>query len=74
MPDPRPMAVTGDGALKPVSEFTADEKWWCDGEECGDPPGRPHVHCMMHRHPVDLLTGRSIDGGRTRAATTGREN
>jgi hypothetical protein len=53
------MAVSGD-VVKPVSEFTAEEKWWCDGEECGDESSPPHVHCMMHRHNVDLVTGMSI--------------
>lgn len=55
------MAVTEGGKLKPVSEFARQEKWWCSGEECGEENAAPHVHCMMHRHPVDLLTGRSTD-------------
>ena len=29
------MAITPDGVLKPVSEFSAEDKWWCDGEEVG---------------------------------------
>lgn len=52
------MAVTSDGLLKPVTEFIDAERWWCDDEFCKDEP--PHVHCMMHRHNVDLFTGRSV--------------
>lgn len=60
------MAVTPGGEVKPVADFTAKEKWWCDGEDCGglDDSGKPvppHVHCEMHTHLVDLLTGRSVD-------------
>lgn len=57
------MAITPDGDLKPVREFSAGEKWWCDGKDCGGlddsglPPA-PHVHCEMHTHLVDLQTGR----------------
>lgn len=70
------LAITEGGTHKPVSDFTAAEKWWCDGEECGDRPGRPHVHCMMHRHAVDLLTGHSIDGGHGQGTppATGRDS
>jgi hypothetical protein len=53
-------AITPGGKVKPVSEFSDGEKWWCDGEECGEEGQPPHVHCMMHRHLVDLETGRSI--------------
>lgn len=56
------MAITPDGIVKAVSAFSERERWWCDGEECGEKKASPHVHCMMHRHPVDLLTGRSTDG------------
>lgn len=58
------MAADPDGTVKPVSEFTPDEKWWCDGEDCDgedcDLPGTPHVHPMHGPAlPVDLLTGRT---------------
>lgn len=55
------LAITADGKHKPVSEFSDEERWWCDGQECGDDPGSPHVHCMMHRHAVDLFSGQSVD-------------
>jgi len=58
------MAVTEDGTLKPVSEFTAAEKWWCDGEECdGWPLTVPHVHTYGDRptRAVDLLTGKELE-------------
>ena len=61
LPDDQRMAIDPDGKVKPVSEFSADERWWCDGEDCGEEGQPPHVHCMMHRHLVDLVTGRSID-------------
>ena len=62
------MAITPDGDVKPVSQFTADEKWWCDGEECcdgencdGDHLKAPHVHPWHGpARPVDLLTGGEI--------------
>jgi hypothetical protein len=54
------MAIDPDGKVKPVSESRAEDKWWCDGEECGEEKQPPHVHCMMHRHAVDIATGRSI--------------
>lgn len=55
------LAITGDGVLKPVSEFTPAEKWWCDGEDCGGLYSYPHVHCMMHSHRVDIETGKSVE-------------
>jgi hypothetical protein len=64
------MAITEGGTLKPAAEFTAAEKWWCDGEDCGDAPGSPHVHCMMHRHAVDLLTGKTIEPEAAQATGT----
>ena len=60
------MAITEHGTLKPVAEFTRQEKWWCDGEDCGGPggpdlPGTPHVHPMHGpARPVGLLTGREV--------------
>jgi hypothetical protein len=56
-----PMAITPDGDLKPVTDFTEDEKWWCD-----DADTLPHLNGIPHVHPgwglpdlaVDLLTGR----------------
>lgn len=56
------MAVDPDGKLKPVSEFSADERWWCDGEECGEDRGYPHVHTYGSRptRRVDLETGWEI--------------
>ena len=61
------VAITESGALKPVSEFTRAEKWWCDGEDCGGCgiPG-PHVHPYDSLRipggalPVDLLTGMTV--------------
>jgi hypothetical protein len=57
------MAVTPEGTLKPVSEFTPAEKWWCDGEDCNGGPLGPSLP-VPHVHPytgpalaVDLLTG-----------------
>ena len=67
------LAITENGTLKPVTEFSRAEKWWCDGEDCGgDGPNGPdlpvpHVHCQMHVHKVNLLTGLSIDSGHHRA-------
>lgn len=55
------MAIDPDGKLKPVSELSAEDKWWCDGEDCGEEDQPPHVHCMMHRHLVDLVTGKTVD-------------
>jgi hypothetical protein len=57
------MAITDTGTLKPVSEFSAKEKWWCDGEDCdGWPLTAPHVHPMgAPARAVDLLTGREIE-------------
>lgn len=53
------MASDGDGGLKPVGEFTRDEKWWCDGEDCDGQYGGPHVHPYVGPAlVVDLLTGR----------------
>jgi hypothetical protein len=51
-----PLAITPDGDLKPVADFTEDEKWWCD---CESKPG-PHVHpgWGLGVLAVDLLTGR----------------
>jgi hypothetical protein len=66
------MAVTPDGIIKSVSAFSAAEKWWCDGEECGSQYDYPHVHCMMHSHPVDLETGRSVDVETARAKARAR--
>lgn len=62
---PRPadtrMAIDPDGNVKPVSEFAAEEKWWCDGEDCGEDLGYPHVHTYTTgARAVDLLTGREI--------------
>ena len=62
------MAITPDGDIKPVAQFAADEKWWCDGEECcdgencdGDHLKVPHVHPYTGpARPVDLLTGGEI--------------
>ena len=53
------MAITPDGDLKPVTEFSERDKWWC---ECRD-SRRPHVHCPwggMHIHVVDLETGETV--------------
>jgi hypothetical protein len=58
--DPR-MAVDEHGNVKPAGEFTAAEKWWCDGGECDGLFSGPHVHCMMHVHRVDLITGKAVD-------------
>jgi hypothetical protein len=43
VPDKR-MAITPDGDLKPVSEFTGAEKWWSDGGDCDCGMSAPHVH------------------------------
>ena len=53
--DARPMAITAEGTLKPVADFGAAEKWWCD---CRDKDG-PHVHPrdLSPALSVDLLTG-----------------
>ena len=58
----RQLAVTEDGSLKPVAEFTEREKWWCDGEDCGGCfIAGPHVHPMSGPAlPVDLLTGWTV--------------
>lgn len=59
-PDQR-MAITPEGDLKPVAEFTAEERWWCDGEECDGYPvaDAPHVHVAgFETRRVDLLTGK----------------
>lgn len=57
------LAKAGDGTLKPASEFTPAEKWWCDGEDCDGGPLGPSLP-VAHVHPysgpalaVDLLTG-----------------
>jgi len=57
------MAVDPDGKVKRVSEFTADERWWCDGEDCGQDLGYPHVHTYGDRptRAVNLLTGWEIE-------------
>lgn len=55
------LAITPDGIIKLVSAFSAAEKWWCDGEECDGLFDGPHVHCEMHVHPVDPLTGKATD-------------
>lgn len=60
-PNAERVAITPDGVLKPVSEFADGERWWCDGEECGEEDQPPHVHCMMHRHVVDLATGMAVE-------------
>ena len=60
------VTIDGDGKVKPVSEFTAKEKWWCDGEDCDGGPLGPSLP-VPHVHPyggpalaVDLLTGRGV--------------
>lgn len=53
------MAIDPDGIVKSVAEFSAEEKWWCEGEDCDDYMTEPHVHCQMHVHRVDLITGHS---------------
>jgi len=57
------MAITPEGALKPVTEFSAEEKWWCDGEDCDGARTDPHVHPYVGPAlPVDLLTGWTAAG------------
>lgn len=57
------LAVDPDGKVKPVSEFTAAEKWWCDGEECDGDRSDPHVHTYGKRavRAGDLLTGKELE-------------
>lgn len=75
------MAITPDGVVKPVSEFAAEEKWWCDGEDCNGSTtvDGPHVHpgWGLPTLRVDLLTGKNEhhpeygkqdDGGEARDA------
>lgn len=63
------MAIDPDGEVKPVSEFTPAEKWWCDGEDCDGGPLGPSLP-VPHVHPytgpalaVDLLTGWTATSG-----------
>jgi hypothetical protein len=60
------MAITPDGDLRPVAEFSEQDKWWCDCAEMR----RPHVHspnwggkggAVVVTIPVDLETGKSVD-------------
>lgn len=58
------LAIDENGNLKPVSEFTPAEKWWCDGEDCASVergPSLPGPHVHPYTGPalaVDLLTGK----------------
>ena len=58
------MAIDPDGNVKPVSEFTAGERWWCEGEDCDGDYRDPHVHvadgCCGSVRMVDLETGRDV--------------
>lgn len=54
-----PLAITPDGKLIPVSEFSEADKWWCDCEDMDV----PHVHTPWgppRTRAVDLLTGRDF--------------
>lgn len=60
-------AITPGGEIKPAADFTAKEKWWCDGEDCGGcGVSGPHVHpydsisIAGGALPVDPLTGRTV--------------
>lgn len=60
-PDDTRLALVADSdVVKPVSEFTAAEKWWCDGEDCDGEYEGPHVHAGWGASTlaVDLRTGR----------------
>lgn len=58
----------------PVVDESRGDKWWCDGEDCGEDRGYPHVHTYgpNHTRPVDIGSGEETTPERARLVAEAR--